>query len=325
MMRTYLQLHWARWKRAPFLSLLLFCLPLFLLFGSFLGASQTTTDATVPIGWVDLDDSDFSKRVYTEVKKAERVTLVSLREEEAERAVQRGDVEAAFILKEGFATRLREGEINDVFTWLRSERSRLDVFVKEKIGEEMMRIALEEKAISVLNGYKVDATEREVSRWYNQYFEPEPLFQMEFSQVDRPYEDRSSAVQSSLIRSILVAYTLLYFLYLLRFFTLDKHKGRFMRISIMSRVPSYYGWNCAFFVVCGLLFYVVGDYIGQALGLIKGSSISHYITLVLLMLLFFIVLLIGRKRVAVLVVLAVSVGALFVGSLLLQYGMVSIP
>ncbi|QHS21558.1 ABC transporter permease [Virgibacillus sp. MSP4-1] len=162
--------------------------------------TDTLDESDIPIGWVTKEDSETLTTIAERIQEHPRITIIQMTEEEAYRGVKRKEMEAAFILSEKFQEQIKAGKIDELITWIRSEESFFDSFVKEKVASEVMRFALSSKAANDVMMYK-GLTDKQhwqsVYQHAEKYWEPEPLFQMKFT----PYS--SSEADSADEKSVL--------------------------------------------------------------------------------------------------------------------------
>lgn len=204
---------------------------------------QTTVqDTAVPIALVDEDQQEFSELMVERLYQEERIRIQLMTLEEMNHVVQTGEVEAGFVLEKGFTESVHNGQINDSIRWIRSERSTFDPFAKELIGAELMRIVLSSKAANVVSGEGV-ATWEEAYRYAESFWQPTPLFEMEFEQRNQNNPSSSSPV-IQISEQIIFALFLLYAwglgLVLFPSIIREKNSGIVQRIKLMQHHLFYY-------------------------------------------------------------------------------------
>ncbi|MCA0970690.1 ABC transporter permease [Halobacillus litoralis] len=267
-MLTYLFLHLNKWKKRPFLYVLLFTFPLLATVILYPLLKNTADETAVPVAIVDQDDSGYSETILERIGNSERIRFTVMDESEAEEAVRKGSMEAAFVLEDGLESALNEGDVDDVITWIRADESLFDVYAKEAVGAEVMRLAMSARA-----GLRVEqegGSFEEAFDYSEQYWEPEPLFQMSFS--ERSPENQ--AVEAPKLESWQVLIMQVFFLYgwVLAIFFLravqdDEREGRLQRIELVQQTKVNY------FISHFLLFGIVG-----AGSFLLGTSGLFYIT-----------------------------------------------
>jgi ABC-2 type transport system permease protein len=145
--------------------------------------TKTVEESSVPIALVNSDVSEFSKIVKNRIEENPRIELMEMELADAQYALMTGKVEATFQFTDDFEENIRAGEIRDQINWYRTENSFLDTFVKERIAAEVMRLTLNSKAaneIIKLTGDESEETWQHSFDFSESYWDPEPLFAMEF-------------------------------------------------------------------------------------------------------------------------------------------------
>ncbi len=315
-MLTYLTLNVHKWKRRPFLFLLLLLLPLLAFLALYPLFKSSVGDVAIPVALVDEDESQWSELVQERVAQDNRVRIIEVDRNKANEAVQKGDVEAAFVLKNGFMESIRSGNISDSVHWLRTEQSELDVFVKEQIGAEMMRLALNAKAANTLQNWGANVDWEEAFQHADEYWEPSPLFQMEYM-AKSPTQGKAPEVGLALWMFVVIAlfflYAWLWFIALLNGIVQDEKAGRVARVLFLrSSLNGYYFMHfiifcvvvsTAFFLALNGLFYVTNTS-GE---LMTAWNVWSAGVLVGTMLLTFIVFLLGKRSSKTLLVITVFI------------------
>ncbi|QHE51222.1 ABC transporter permease [Pontibacillus sp. HMF3514] len=260
-MLTYLTLNVHKWKRRPFLFLLLLLLPLLAFLALYPLFKSSVSDIAIPVALVDEDESQWSEIVQERVAQDNRVRIIDMDREKAKVAVQKGDVEAAFVLNQGFMEAIRSGNISDSVQWLRTEQSELDVFVKEQIGAEIMRLALNAKAANTLQNWGANVDWEEAFQHADEYWDPNPLFQMEYI-VKTPKQGEAPDVGLAQWMFVVIAlfflYAWLWFISLLKGIVQDEKAGRTARVLFLrSSLTGYYFMHfITFFVVISGSFFL---------------------------------------------------------------------
>ncbi|WP_082233083.1 ABC transporter permease [Halobacillus massiliensis] len=260
-MLTYLSLHLNRWKKRPVAPLLLLLFPLICMTVFYPYFKNTAEQTAVPIGIVNEDNSVFSELVLERMADSSRVRLMPLSREAANEEVQRGDMEAAFVIEEGFQETIQSGEIKDTITWLRSEDSLLDVFAKEALGAELMRLALNSKAGNAVE-LAGQTTYDEAFQYSDSFWEPNPLFQMSFEERS-PLEPeieilRLQEWQVTVIQLVFL-YAWILSIFYLRTIQLDVQSGRLKRILLIQKsAHAYFAGHFIVFLIISLLPFALG-------------------------------------------------------------------
>ncbi|MFD1017639.1 ABC transporter permease [Thalassobacillus hwangdonensis] len=199
--------------------------------------------STVPVAWVDQDKTEFSTLVKERVSDSSRLSLVETSENRAEQLVQRGEVEAAFILASGFEKQLRSGEAEEVIRWMRTESSSLDTFAKEQIAAESIRLMLNSRAGVFVQTLSEDITFEEAFQKADSYWEPQPLFRMEYERIQPGTERGAVGLPLSLqgLLSLLLVYGMGVQVFLMKVRYEDAETGRLQRLKVTrGNAVSYY-------------------------------------------------------------------------------------
>jgi hypothetical protein len=99
-------------------------------------------DAPVPIGWIDEDDTGFSRLLLSNVQALD-VVWVTLDDEDTLTAnLQIGRLEGVFVIKHGFESAIKSGEFEGTLQLLRSPYSTAAGVISESVGSEALRLWL---------------------------------------------------------------------------------------------------------------------------------------------------------------------------------------
>ncbi|MBO8157703.1 MAG: ABC transporter permease [Bacillaceae bacterium] len=145
--------------------------------------SSAFEKSVIPIAWIDEDGSDYSAIIRGRVDEYERLKIVDMTRSEAFRAIQKGELEGGFVIRNGFQKQVKQGNIAETIEWLRSEGSVFDTFAKENVASEVMRLAVNSQAANEVQRLKEEEDSQNWNHYFehaDSYWEPEPLFQMNF-------------------------------------------------------------------------------------------------------------------------------------------------
>lgn len=317
-MPTYLSLHLNKWKKRPGFALFIFLFPILVTILSYPFFQKAAEETAVPVAIVDEDKSSYSTTVVRRVREAERLNVLSMSSSEAVESVQKGQVEAAFIIKKGFQDTLYNGEVDETITWVRSNESTLDVFAKEAIGAELMRISLNAKAGNTLEQSSSVSFEKGF-QYADQFWKPEPLFQMDFKKGSSEYVAQEPVTLASWERATLA----LYFLYawlvailFLRTLIRDEQAGILQRIRITQQTTfAYLTGHFIVMIVLG-----IGTFLPAANTLFFFSSMSLpfsaewsgwgvAVLVTTLVITWFLFLGLGRRRWTIVLFIALAIGS----------------
>lgn len=257
-MLTYLFLNVHRWRRRIVSFSVLLLLPLVLLFALYPFLKTTAEQTAVPIAIVDEDKTEFSQLLFSRLKDSNRLNVDLMSDGEAREAVQKGKVEGAFVLQAGLEEDIKKGRLSDIILWHRSNRSSLDVFAKEQLGSELMRLALNAKAANTIQSFGEDRVDWETAFQHSDdYWEPAPLFEMEY---EAKSADMLTSSEKELHRgkkvliSLFFLYSWLLVLSFMKQFVIDRKEGTLNRILLSSqKLMIYYGAQMLIFILVGLI------------------------------------------------------------------------
>lgn len=171
-------------KRPVEAVLLLLLLPLAVYLATIFLPSQLGTEG-IPVALVDQDQSPYSRLVLERVSQEPLVQALFISEEEARRLILQGRLETAFIIKEGFMEKLKQGERRQIIEVVHAPSSLSVALMRELVGREVIRLASNAQAANVVqkeylkrNIISTDEAERlwhEAWEHTDEYWEPEPL------------------------------------------------------------------------------------------------------------------------------------------------------
>ncbi len=97
-------------------------------------------DAPVPVGWIDEDDTAYSRLLLKNVEALDVVWVTHGDRETLTANLQSGRLECVFVIKEGFENSIKEGEYRDTLQMLRSPYSTAAGVISESVGSQAMRL-----------------------------------------------------------------------------------------------------------------------------------------------------------------------------------------
>lgn len=97
-------------------------------------------DAPVPIGWIDEDNTEFSRLLLKNVQALDVVWVTTGDEQTLTANLQTGRLEGVFVIKKGFEQSIKSGEFGDTLKLLRSPYSTAAGVISESVGGEAMRL-----------------------------------------------------------------------------------------------------------------------------------------------------------------------------------------
>ncbi len=116
------------------------CMALALIIAASPFAGLIIPDALIPIGWIDRDGTQYSKRLLNNVNALEVVWVMHGDEDTLTANLQTGRLEAVFIVKEGFEDSMKSGQYEGALIMLRSPFSTAAGVISESVGGEAMNL-----------------------------------------------------------------------------------------------------------------------------------------------------------------------------------------
>ncbi len=99
-------------------------------------------DAPVPIGWIDEDNTEFSKLLLENVEALNVVWVTQGDKGTLVANLQTGRLEGVFVIKDGFESALKSGNFENTLQLLRSPYSTAAGVISESVGSQAMRLWL---------------------------------------------------------------------------------------------------------------------------------------------------------------------------------------
>lgn len=121
-------------------GLVLILLSLLLAISPFIGL--IIPDAPVPIGWIDEDDTEYSRLLLKNVEALDVVWVTHGDRKALTANLQSGRLECVFVIKEGFEDSIKSGDYVGTLQLLRSPYSTAAGVISESVGSEAMRLWL---------------------------------------------------------------------------------------------------------------------------------------------------------------------------------------
>ncbi|WP_017186061.1 ABC transporter permease, partial [Alkalibacillus haloalkaliphilus] len=177
-------------KKTTLLLLILMPIILFISISLF---QKTADDFRVSVQVVDPYEQDEFNELMERIDEPEPFS-VQVNKELDLQSLARGDVEAVFVVEDNFGQKVRNGNIDDLFTWYRYDHSIVDGLFKEYIASTLMETVVRHEAARLVTDELDHINRQEVFEFGLRYFEPDPLFQMNFqsygqgNQVDERHE-----------------------------------------------------------------------------------------------------------------------------------------
>ncbi|MDQ0223867.1 ABC transporter permease [Metabacillus niabensis] len=172
-------------------SILLFFLApavITMLFGTLLESQQE--DLVIPIAIVDEDGSSLSSSIINRVKEQKRLAIIETTIEEADKMLERKEIDSVFVFKKNFQQQLLKEKREEIIEMKIAPSSIAYTIVREVIASEVTRITSSIKAANQVGQiYKQFGMERqEIKEAWNEAFayssieqwEPQPLMTIDY-------------------------------------------------------------------------------------------------------------------------------------------------
>lgn len=296
--------------------MLILVIPLAIWFLVLPTAEETVNQVTVPIIIVDEFDQPLTDELMNDIE--EMPFQIKKTDEFDLRPLVKGEAEAIFVMQENIEGRIQSGEIDEIITWYRNENSYVDGLFKEKLASAIMSRAVRAEAANLVETYQVDADWDEVYQYGTRYFEPEPIFQMNFETIGSAGSTEPRASDNTIFFPIIWLYVWLVIGYFTRFLYQWRDQGITERIELVGRSGWYYGsWLLFVLLISGILMLLPLNVIGMLdntwIFLILAASILFYLLVALFV-----------KKIQGLYVIAISYGiASFVVFMLAAWNLIS--
>lgn len=254
-------------KDKMLITLLVF-MPLFftLLVG---GVQDYEKQQVIPIAVVDSDQSTYSQLVIERFTKKGGVQVLEIEEvEKARELVKSYQVEAAFIIKQGFQERINQEKIDQTITVLKSPNSLSYVLIQELLASEVIRLAANEAAanwvMTIYEKENLKLTREEPDLWSaawdytDSLWEPKPLMTMEYQELagegQSTVERRTIPVLSSLTLGMILFFLMLLLLFNSSWLIEERNNSTLKRIKMLpGLLQKYFAANLLFLFILGLI------------------------------------------------------------------------
>lgn len=184
------------------LLLLLLALPLTMILMSQLLQSSIHGEG-IPIAIVDQDQSEYSQLVVERVSQQPIVEIHRVDEATATRLVQQHEIEAAFVIREGFMEQMLQGQRKQVIEILQSPASLSTGMLQELFTSEVLRLGSNVQVANFVQEQYLDkkriSSDEAVALWQEAwahsdgYWEPEPLMSVRYKELPALAPNREAA------------------------------------------------------------------------------------------------------------------------------------
>ncbi|MDV2582486.1 ABC transporter permease [Alkalibacillus haloalkaliphilus] len=239
--------------------LILILMPIILLISISL-FQQTADDFRVSVLVVDpYEQSEFSE-LMERIDEPEPFS-VQINNDLDLQSLARGDVEAIFVVEDNFEKKVQNGNIDELFTWYRYDHSIVDGLFKEYIAATLMETVVRHEAARYVTDELDDINRQEVFDFGLRYFEPDPLFQMNFQSYGHGSQvDERPEVQHGQMLLFIWAYIWLLITYFTSFLDQYRETQLLNRLSVYTfgKVKLYRSWLMLIIVLISVLLSGVG-------------------------------------------------------------------
>lgn len=145
-------------------------------------------DLAIPVGVVDQDKTEYSKRILSSLKEHNRLKIYELSRNEAEESIYKGELDSVFVIKKQFQKKLLSEKYQNTIELWKTKASLTKGIVQEIVAAEVTRASTAVKAsnqvVSILENKTIQKTKHaiweESFHHTQQQWEPEPLMTIKF-------------------------------------------------------------------------------------------------------------------------------------------------
>ncbi|GAA0470981.1 ABC transporter permease [Alkalibacillus silvisoli] len=248
------------WKSMLFKksTLLMFLLmPLLVFFVVVPLFDQTVEDLQVAVHVVDPYEQTAVHELIEKMDNPEPFN-VQLQDELDLQSLARGEVEAIFVVEDQLAKKVQDGDVAELFTWYRYDNSLVDGLFKEYMASTLMEDIVRKEAANLVVDEMHTVDWQEVYDYSSRYFEPEPLFQMNYESY-RESTNHSEGSEALYPLLLIWGYIWLLMIYLTSFIEHWRDKQLIERLSIYryGQVKLYGSWFIITTVSVSLLITII--------------------------------------------------------------------
>ena len=180
-------------------------------------------ELAIPIAVVDEDGSDYSRAIIEGLMKQERLRVMELSLEEADRQLARNELDSVFVIKEQFQERLLAEERELLVELMTSSVSMASGIVKEVFASEVAKLTSAIHAANRVEGLYEGKGVEEPEIWEESYqytmsqWNPEPLMTVSYETANLAVSEKIKAEEGQQPQRYLGLWT--FFVLLLSFVT----------------------------------------------------------------------------------------------------------
>jgi ABC-2 family transporter protein len=169
-------------KKWTFILLLL--IPLMFVLTSYWATDQQPDHIKVPVVLVDEFNQDITQELISDMTTDESFNVM-LKNTIPKHLINRGQVEAIFVLPNHLKELIESGDLKESIKWYRHERSLFDGLFKEQLASAIMTRAVRAESANIVHNYDQQPNWDDMYEFGLRYIEPEPIFQIQFETIQQ--------------------------------------------------------------------------------------------------------------------------------------------
>lgn len=196
---------------------------------------------TIPIAFVDEDQSNYSRVLIDRLSGKEGLRIERSTREDAVDKIKNNKVEAAFVIGKGFEEKITGGDNKGIIDMVKSPTSSASDYIREVVAGEAMRFVSNHLAVNwVLDKYESlqksvnDELASEVIRYCDMQWEPKPLMTINYVEMkgDKEVEVKKISMPASTATSagIIVVFIMFYILFSSGWLIEERRNGTIKRL-----------------------------------------------------------------------------------------------
>ncbi|WP_188207031.1 ABC transporter permease [Alkalibacillus aidingensis] len=214
---------------------------------------STVEDLQVPIMLVDSSEQTMVEELVDELEETEPFSLQVVNNLDLD-VLARGEVEAIFEVTDDLETRILDGDTDELFTWYRHENSFADGLFKEHLASTLMEMIVKAESANLVMSQTDTFDWDEVFHYGQRYFEPDPIFQMDFQSFGEYGQEethRQSEQSTAMYLLIIWTYCWLLMIYFTNYIYHWRGQQLFDRLSLYryGRAKLYLYWIIVVLVI----------------------------------------------------------------------------
>ncbi|RPF50131.1 ABC transporter permease [Aquisalibacillus elongatus] len=216
---------------------------------------STSNDLRIPVVVVDSHEQPITDDILSEIKGDD--TFYIKKETSIPRyALERGEVEAIFVIPENLEEKINSSDLEKSILWYRNKRSVFDGLFKEQLASTIMKRAVRAEAANIVINEQPEQNWNETYDYGLRYFEPEPIFQLNFEEIQSVQNDagEESNQQYILLRFLIWIYMWIVLAMLAKIVLDWKQQAIFDRMSVVHHSHKLrHAWLIMTILITGIL------------------------------------------------------------------------